>query len=1172
MASTYNSTSTSLDAQPHCSLEISGASDLDNNHLPTPTFDSTLLSPFDFSQTFSRSTSPSININSTPGESLSEDSFDLPSELSEFDDEFFGVDFDAGVQRVDSIPFTLPSTVVFTQSVKPNHESLSETLDAPAYPPSPKLTTVPNTPSSKSEAFNPESKSPALRQESSAELHNLRSPPSAPSHPSTTGRLTPNHSGRSPTAATAVGPSTMAHSDDNVHLTGSQWGIPQPQPQPSTSLPSGQYGGASNPEIFGNQSPGQPLGQGLQATGLRDDEGIWRSNERTGQAGLDPESRRLIANEEVPSLKEQEEQRRIDSRNIEIQVWRSHAGQSDENLGQSSNTRRIDPEEGNHLPPLDDAASIHENRFIDGQVYFNDKNTTLTEDDKLLMSQPRHWNDAPSLPYSTTAALQPPTSNEAISKWRANADALSMSSRVATWGTRRRSEPSLADMESIADGSFLKKLSIKPKETERPGSNSIFDQGLDRIANMVRNRSGSTIHKRGRSAQNIGEAQYNSPGNLAAVPPPRSPKFGRRSTPSINTAVARMAGPLAAVGTTHVHSGSVSATQASPKSPTPFGFARSMINRARSRSELSQQERPAQSGIVGLLRGQGGPPVANISSPPMEAEAKQQQGEPLDQDEDDDEDDEQADEGDVKIELNQESEPIVPNYDGFKAHIRRLNPDMDSTCNWLVSRIARQQEVRYKNLLELRVKHAQAVTAHTCLAGPFCVAHGGNVTLLNAQGNPRESEFSTAGAEFSDDSNPGEGALTEEIFPPGIPMPPARNLPAEFECQLCFKAKKFQKPSDWTKHVHEDVQPFTCTYEKCKEPKSFKRKADWVRHENERHRHLEWWTCEYEDCRRTCYRKDNFLQHLVREHKFPEPKQKTKAAIQQARSTERAWIMLERCRHESSMKPQDDPCKFCNKTFNTWKKLTVHLAKHMERISLPVLRLVEARNVGADTIISPVEQTLTPVTPTPVNRSNMESTTPFPMDDVSPHTLMVPRFPSAYNQSAYLSATASPATYGMHTPIPQQPAYDPIPMYPGVFGDETRAFDSLDLHGYGDVNQAGRGAPMGTGFPRTPARQYGGFDSDFSRSLSEQGYNTHRSPAYPMAQNYAAGSPTITPDYQTPNSLGITLPGYGFGSAPMNYSQGPQYVPMSRAQGSVSSYGRSPRNYPQNMPYYGPSS
>ena len=241
----------------------------------------------------------------------------------------------------------------------------------------------------------------------------------------------------------------------------------------------------------------------------------------------------------------------------------------------------------------------------------------------------------------------------------------------------------------------------------------------------------------------------------------------------------------------------------------------------------------------------------------------------------DEEDDEVDDQRDMTI---ADEVPIVPNYEGFKAHIRRLNPGMDSQYNWLVSRIAHQQEIRFKTLLEMRVKHSQAIERRQCAAGPLCLALGGSTTLLDMKGRLLVDKSKAGGQGSSrvvsdlsdDDSNPGEGALTDETFPQGVPLPPTRNLPAEFECQLCFKAKKVQKPTDWTKHVHEDVAPFTCTYENCKEPKSFKRKADWVRHENERHRHLEWWICQIEDCRHPCYRKDNFLQHIVREHKLPE--------------------------------------------------------------------------------------------------------------------------------------------------------------------------------------------------------------------------------------------------------------------------------------------------------------
>ena len=207
----------------------------------------------------------------------------------------------------------------------------------------------------------------------------------------------------------------------------------------------------------------------------------------------------------------------------------------------------------------------------------------------------------------------------------------------------------------------------------------------------------------------------------------------------------------------------------------------------------------------------------------------------------------------------------------------------------------------------------------------------------------------------SDAERNSEGTIFPDHFPPGVPMPPASSLPAEFECQLCFRVKKFRKPSDWKKHVYEDVQPFTCTYYNCPEPKSFKRKADWVRHENERHRHLEWWICDVEDCNHKCYRMDNFMQHLVREHKLPEPKSKTKTARKKDPGSDPLWAKIENCRHETSNRPQDEPCKFCGKTFNTWKKLTVHLAKHMEHIGLPILELVEQQFVNGNTIIKPVE-------------------------------------------------------------------------------------------------------------------------------------------------------------------------------------------------------------------------
>ena len=1199
MSSTYNSRPT-VDDPAHSSSELDddlGLNSNTHNPLPNTPFEQSHLSPY-YSHTVSNQTSP-YNIDSTPGESISEHSNYQPSEFSEVEDPFFGVDFSAGVYRIDSLPLAIAGNGAFHSTEGAPHQqelqqaepkSASDTLTTTStYPLSPRHTSIPNTPSPKSEANDLKAKTTIYQHELITELHNLRLPAYAslvPTHP-TTLQLTPDHSGSSHTSAEGVEPSAMSFPDQSPHFTFSEWENQPAQTQPPTFVqPGGQLGAGGDSEMHGNQFSTQQATQSSHTSILRDDEEPQR-------LGFDPEGRTDL---EGPSLKQQQEQRRIDTKNNEVQEWRSQAGGSsdaeDEQPDESYFNRAVpsnpeDPAEANNDIPALDETYVHENRLQEGQIYYNlqDGGSNAVADQQLLGSRPRQWNDGPSLPYMTVTKYQPGSSNDAMRRFNVNADTISITSRVATWGTlrRRQSEPSLFDSDAIVDGSFLKKLSIKPREGERRQSN-IIDQGLGRIANMVRKRSDAKL-KRTRSSQNIPEdgqnvpyPRHNSQGSLA--PPGRTPSFSRRPAPNINTAIGAMTGSLTAVGgSAHARKGSLGAGPTSPKSPTHLGgFARakSVITRVRSRSDLTSQDRAAQLGLVGLWRGQGGPPVANLAaSPPLETDVRPSQPKPKpvqqlppkmqDEDDEDDDDEEQGDDGDVKIELDQQAEPIVPNYEGFKAHVRRLNPEMDTRCNWLVSRIAHQQEIRYKHLLDLRVKHSQAIVSRNCGAGRHCVALGGNATLLDARGNPRDSESNNSAlqlvTDFSDDSNPGEGALSDETFPPGVPMPPTRNLPAEFECQLCFKAKKFQKPSDWTKHVHEDVQPFTCTYDKCKEPKSFKRKADWVRHENERHRHLEWWICQVDDCTHPCYRKDNFLQHLVREHKLPEPKQKTKAAIKKARDTEPAWVMLEQCHHETQNKPQDEPCKFCGKSFNTWKKLTVHLAKHMEHISLPVLRLVDQRIVDANTIISPVEQILTPVTP--ISRAKMEpSHSPFDsMDSISPHPPMAQHFPSSFDQSTFYQTTGPSTAYGMHAPVPQEVTYGHSPnMYSNNFGvqhmEPARDFVPMDHNGLNNMDQ---------GFIQPKMERHREFDSmesGFSHGLPNQSYNLHQTSGFQMQQNFAS-LPPVTSGYQAPlNMLGISQAGFDFNPMAVNGGQQPfqQQVPMSRAQGSASPYGHSPQN------------
>ncbi|EDN06104.1 predicted protein [Histoplasma mississippiense (nom. inval.)] len=70
---------------------------------------------------------------------------------------------------------------------------------------------------------------------------------------------------------------------------------------------------------------------------------------------------------------------------------------------------------------------------------------------------------------------------------------------------------------------------------------------------------------------------------------------------------------------------------------------------------------------------------------------------------------------------------------------------------------------------------------------------------------------------------------------------------------------------------------------------------------------------------------------------------------------EQVWKLVEECHHVTSKQPKDEPCRFCDNVCNSWKKLSVHMAKHMEQVAMPILGLVKQRTICADTPISPIE-------------------------------------------------------------------------------------------------------------------------------------------------------------------------------------------------------------------------
>lgn len=825
------------------------------------------------------------------------------------------------------------------------------------------------------------------------------------------------------------------------------------------------------------------------------------TDDHPGRGGIPPEDRPTT---EVPSLNETTAKRELDEKNKEVSAWLTQNADQP-GPGVEQELPRPPEEEDNISPteiPLGDQT---ENKLLPGQTYFLEHGGKLTDEDLTIMKANRTFADAPVLRNIHTEVHQPETAQQAILKFNRMVrefDQNSMLSRAATWGTRRRSLPSSSVVnlgyEEELSGNFLKKMSLGKDEDRRP---NLISSTISRVSSLVKRQSVSSKRSRPSiSERNSSQDQSQASGGRreskdSLKPPSRTDSGGmsiagkRQQVPNINTAFISMGASVASIGsTTHARNGSISTTPTvtSPKSPNTLfvGGVRRRISRARSGSELTD-----------LWKKQGGPPVAMLAKTASDPAALEPATAPVsvpaavsvgDMDSEDEEDAEEESYEDVdeKQAVAKSIDGIEPTFEGFKEHILRLNPLLRDDNTYLADRLAYHQVARYKQLLGLKVKHLNSIAGHRCSSGSMCIGQGGRATALEGKGDARQNKSATS-ARYDPgegDRTPLEDALTQQSFPPNIPMPPTSTLPAEFECQLCFVTKKYKKPSDWTKHVHEDVQPFSCTFGPCKESKIFKRKADWVRHENEGHRHLEWWTCNVDECRHRCYRRDNFLQHLVREHKFPEPKHKTKKAIQRAGRTEPALVKVQECWHKDENPASLEACRFCGNRFLNLKKLTVHLAKHMEQISLPVLRLVARKELETDTIISPIREPPVHSFPAPVpafspnNHNNAQmghSPLQQPMDthQSSGMDRGVPNFqqPSLFPMAGATHITAPQAPH--QHPFQQQAFYSPTAQQYGNNHQMYAAQMVPVTHGLVHPQNYG-GMPVTTGYMAPTSNPY----------------------------------------------------------------------------------------------------
>ncbi|KAL5337808.1 hypothetical protein BJX70DRAFT_399284 [Aspergillus crustosus] len=729
--------------------------------------------------------------------------------------------------------------------------------------------------------------------------------------------------------------------------------------------------------------------------------GAWIRNGVNGQSGLAPDIREDAY---IPSPNEMESQRKLAERNDEIYTWSEAVSDAHSEAGDDylpSQRGRTDHHGTRRRAKSTGDPSLHQQDYFSHKIYANqteipgpglvlqeasdfsddgsdssapvsvNEEHWIKQTSEIIAPEPQStevdeplphqflgaspWLDTERDPSPRTTQVQPISSLQAIQIFYDRAREYDALSRTATRGTR--------DLDANSIRSF-QMMSLKEKRPRHERRNSLFKY-LPKQSNLLKRQRQRSEHSTSQTIPEGSEVAVSETKpttgrkdsfprrKLSLVLSPKSPSY------SIGGAVMATTRQVAAIGVQD------SLKPVSPGSSTKPWNA--LKNRGRSRSEL-----PRAPGLFELMTSHGGPPVPNInySSEPAENEGPQQPGPGPEPDVVDEEDDDDNDKDGFVMDFPIPPNLPVPTLEGFRTQILQLNPRLAPA---LVERFAREQVGRYKRLIETKQAHARDVSHGKCKTGKFCLALGGESKLLppraSAQDADSYTQFQIPGRGDTEESPDGETTIALAQFPPGVPHPPSqvRLLPAEFECMVCFHVKKFQKPSDWTKHIYEDVQPFTCTFPDCTDPKSFKRKADWVRHENERHRQLEWWECSFTDCRHKCYRKDNFVQHLVREHKLPEPKvKKTKKRrssgqdsndlspemqkeTHREQEVKRLWDLVESCRHDTTKHPKEEPCRFCGNICTNWKKLTVHLAKHMEQMAIPILGLVDERDFPHNT-------------------------------------------------------------------------------------------------------------------------------------------------------------------------------------------------------------------------------
>ncbi|CAI6340021.1 unnamed protein product [Periconia digitata] len=160
----------------------------------------------------------------------------------------------------------------------------------------------------------------------------------------------------------------------------------------------------------------------------------------------------------------------------------------------------------------------------------------------------------------------------------------------------------------------------------------------------------------------------------------------------------------------------------------------------------------------------------------------------------------------------------------------------------------------------------------------------------------------------------------------------------DFICPYCFVTcpANYRGKGHWRAHLIQDLQPYTCTAEKCDEgdSKPLNTWDEWIVHEQVHHR-MEY-TCRYHP-ESAFSSRDQYLEHVGQEHPH-----------QQNELLDPDHI---NANAQLTPKPRDG-CPICSYQPETWQDMDKHLAYHLENLALLSLPLAtglerEDANMGS---------------------------------------------------------------------------------------------------------------------------------------------------------------------------------------------------------------------------------